>query len=55
MTDNNYNVQYLKTIKFSSLQLEEKIKIKSVGRPKPNVLIINTTKCKNREYKRTYK
>lgn len=53
MTD--ISVQYLKTINFSSLPLEEKIKIKSVGRPKPSVLITNVTKCKSREYKRTFK
>ena len=49
------SVQYLKTIKFSSLPLEEKIKIKSAGRPKPNLIITSVTKCKSREYKRTFK
>ncbi|XP_057658705.1 zinc finger MYM-type protein 1-like [Diorhabda carinulata] len=53
MTD--ISVQYLKTINFSSLSVEEKIKIKSIGRPKPGVLITNVTKCKSREYKRTFK
>ncbi|KAK4879423.1 hypothetical protein RN001_007569 [Aquatica leii] len=51
----NFSVQYLKTICFSSLSLEEKIKIKSAGRPKPNLLITNITKCKTRDYKRHFK
>lgn len=51
----NISVEYLKTIKFSSLSLEEKIKIKQAGRPKPNLVITNLTKCKTRDYKRTFK
>ncbi|CAG9832487.1 unnamed protein product [Diabrotica balteata] len=38
----NVSVDYLKSIKFSSLSLKEKLKIKSAGRPKPNLLI---SKC----------
>lgn len=49
------SVPYLKTIKFSSLTLEEKINIKSVGRPKPNLELTSITKSKNRDYKRTFK
>lgn len=49
------SVQSLKTIRFSSLILEEKQNIKSVGRPKPNLSITHVTKCKTRDYKRTFK
>lgn len=49
------SVQSLKTIRVSSLTLEEKQKIKSAGRPKPNLSITHVTKCKTRDYKRTFK
>ena len=57
MTENSapVSVQHLKTICFSLLPLEEKLKIKNLGRPKPNLSISNVTKCKTREYKRTFR
>ncbi|KAK9747169.1 hypothetical protein QE152_g5548 [Popillia japonica] len=45
-------VQSLKTIRVSSLTLEEKQKIQSAGRPKP---ITHLTKYKIPDYKRTFK
>lgn len=41
-------------IDFSLLSLEQKIKIKNEGRPKPNIIIVKESKCKDRIIKRSF-
>lgn len=53
MSENS--VQDLKTINFSRLSLEEKIKIRDAGRPTPDINLVQITKCKTREFKRSFK
>lgn len=53
--NNKYSVHQLKQLIFSSLSLEEKIAIRDSGRPKPELNLVQTTKCKSRDFKRTFK
>src|SRR3978361_1003753 len=49
------SIRALKTIGFSRLSLEEKIKISDAGRPTPYINLVQITKCKTRESKRALK
>ncbi|KAF0702099.1 zinc finger MYM-type protein 1-like, partial [Aphis craccivora] len=47
-------ISLLIKIDFSLLSLEQKIKIKNEGRPKPNIIIVKESKCKDRIIKRSF-
>ena len=47
-------VQYLRSLKFTQLTLVEKIAIKDLGRPVPNVFIKQTTNSRGKVYERKF-
>lgn len=54
MDANCFTVQYLKD-NFNSFSYEQKIKVKNVGRPKPELNLTQTTKGKSRDFTRKFK
>ena len=53
--NDNYNVEYLKKVVWSNLTLENKIAIKTKGRPTPQIEITQVTKTSSRVFKRVFK
>lgn len=54
MDSRHITVEYLKN-NFNRLTFEQKIEIKNSGRPKPDLILTQTTKGKNRDFNRTFK
>eukprot|EP00102_Acyrthosiphon_pisum_P014947 XP_008185265.1 PREDICTED: uncharacterized protein LOC103310034 [Acyrthosiphon pisum] len=48
------SISSLIKLNFSLLSLEQKIAIKNEGRPKPNLIIVKESKCKDRTIKRNF-
>ena len=54
MNPNKLKVDNLLKITFSRLSVAEKIEIKTLGRPVPNLSITQTSKSRNQEYQRKF-